>query len=714
MPDDADERAKSRDPEATDVWRPPAPEPGDARPSPPEPPAVDDPDLARFVKDSADIGVLEASEIRAFLDHLPPAKRPRDARSLARELVTAKRLTAYQAGAICQGKAKGLAIGRYVVLDKLGAGGMGVVFKAEQKKLRRVVALKILPPSITREPEALIRFRREAEAAAKLDHPNLVRAIDADEAGGMHFLVMEYIDGRDLGKLVRGRGPLAAGQAVDAILQAARGLAAAHARGIIHRDIKPSNLILDSGGTVKVLDLGLARLDDPDVSDAAAGGLTLTNAFLGTADYMSPEQAFDPRLADARSDIYSLGCTFHFLLTAKPVYGGRSLMQRLLGHREGTIPSLRTARPDVPPALDDAFRRMIAKTPADRPASMAEVVDLLEPCRLEMAEKPRAAPRVLKVFDDGKPTPTARAPRSSRRRSTRPTDVDPTPIPRLSNTPRPEPAGVDDEGSGFRSVDPSGRVFTIHGADAIGFRRWIDLVRAEEAAPTCISAFDGGGRPHFAAIAASGRDEVPWDVMLHPDAVEHAKYAKRQESQGMKLALFAGYAAGPRLGSVTLYRHADDAHGGEIDLTSESLRARLVDLDCVPRKVVHLAGYPTEEGVRFAVAWARGDGKPRRRQFDLAAAPLRVFLEQSRYDGYLPVALTAYPVGDSTRFAAVVRHAPGRAWEARFDLTAEALRDELARREGRGLLPSLVCGYLEDGAVFYAATWAKAPASRRR
>jgi hypothetical protein len=182
----------------------------------------------------------------------------------------------------------------------------------------------------------------------------------------------------------------------------------------------------------------------------------------------------------------------------------------------------------------------------------------------------------------------------------------------------------------------------------------------------------------------------------------------------MKLALFAGYAAGPRLGSVTLYRHADDAHGGEIDLTSESLRARLVDLDCVPRKVVHLAGYPTEEGVRFAVAWARGDGKPRRRQFDLAAAPLRVFLEQSRYDGYLPVALTAYPVGDSTRFAAVVRHAPGRAWEARFDLTAEALRDELARREGRGLLPSLVCGYLEDGAVFYAATWAKAPASRRR
>ncbi len=662
------------------------------------PPAVDDPDLARFVRDAAEVGVLETSELGAFLDGLPIEKRPRDARSLARELVAARRLTAYQAGAICQGKAKGLAIGRYVVLDKLGAGGMGVVFKAEQRKLRRVVALKILPPSITREPEAVVRFHREAEAAAKLDHPNLVRAIDADEAGGMHFLVMEFVDGRDLGKLVRARGPLAAGQAIDAIVQAARGLSAAHARGIVHRDIKPSNLILASGGTVKVLDLGLARLDDPDVSDAAAGGLTLTNAFLGTADYMSPEQAFDPRLADARSDVYSLGCTLHFLLTAKPVYGGRSLMQRLLGHREGTVPSLRTARPDVPPALDDAFRRMIAKAPADRPGSMAELIDLLEPCRQAAADSPKAS-RVLKVFDDGKPRPTARSSRSSRRRASPASDVDPTPMPRLSSTPRLEPVGDDAEGSGFRSVDPSGRVFTIHGADAIGFRRWIDLVRAEGAIPTCISAFDGGGRPHFAAIAAPDRDESAWEVLLHPDGIELAKYAKRKESQGAKLAMFAGYAAGPRLGSATLYRQADDSHGGEIGLARDALRARIAELERMPRKLVHLTGYPTEEGVRYAVAWSRDDGKSRRREFDLAAAPMRVFLDQSRDDGYAPVALTAYPLDDSTRFAAVLRHAPGRTWEAEFDLTAEALRDELARREGRGPLPSLVCGYRRGSEV---------------
>ncbi len=134
----------------------------------------------------------------------------------------------------------------------------------------------------------------------------------------------------------------------------------------------------------------------------------------------------------------------------------------------------------------------------------------------------------------------------------------------------------------------------------------------------------------------------------------------------------------------------------------------------MPRKVVHLAGYPNHAGVRFVVAWSRDDGKPRRRQFDLPAAAMRAFLEESRNDGYLPVALTAYPVGDATRFAAVVRPAPGRAWEDSFDLTAEALREELARRGGRGPLPSLMCGYRQGGAVLYAATWAKGPASRRR
>ena len=227
-PDDAEKRAVRPDPEATEVWQAPASDSPDAG-APPDPPAeVDDPNLARFARDAAEVGLLDPSEISAFLRAFPAAERPRDAKRLARELVTARRLTAYQAGAIVQGKARGLVIGRFVVLEKLGAGGMGVVFKAEQRTLRRVVALKISPPSITREPEAVTRFHREAEAAAKLDHPNLVRAIDADEAGGMHFLVMEYVEGRDLSRMVRERGPLATARAGAAVIPAARGVAAAH------------------------------------------------------------------------------------------------------------------------------------------------------------------------------------------------------------------------------------------------------------------------------------------------------------------------------------------------------------------------------------------------------------------------------------------------------------------------------------------------------
>ena len=183
-----------------------------------------------------------------------------DSRQLARELVDAGRLTAYQAGAICQGKSKGLLIGRYTVLDKLGAGGMGMVFKAQHRRLKQVVALKILPPSLTRNPELVQRFHREAETAAKLNHPNIVRAIDADDAGGTHFLVMEFVEGTNLSKLVRSRGVLTQAKALDAMIQAARGLAVAHDAGIVHRDIKPSNLMIDDAGVVKILDLGLARL----------------------------------------------------------------------------------------------------------------------------------------------------------------------------------------------------------------------------------------------------------------------------------------------------------------------------------------------------------------------------------------------------------------------------------------------------------------------
>ena len=342
--------------------------------------------------------------------------------------MAAGRLTSYQAGAICQGKAKGLLIGRYTVLDKLGAGGMGMVFKAQHRRLKQVVALKILPPSLTRNPELVQRFHREAETAAKLNHTNIVRAIDADDAGGTHFLIMEFVEGTTLSKLVRARGVFSPAKAIDTMLQAARGLAVAHEGGIVHRDIKPSNLMIDTAGVVKILDLGLARLTSEHSPDG--DGITLSGSLMGTVDYMSPEQAFDPRLADARSDIYSLGCTLHFLLTANEPYRRASLMQRLLAHREAPLPTLRNRRPDVSASLERLFREMVAKTPGDRPGSMAELIGRLEACKAKAPTSSGRTPRPLMIFDDRVRIDPPSTPSEASALSS-PSHVDPTPLPRI-------------------------------------------------------------------------------------------------------------------------------------------------------------------------------------------------------------------------------------------------------------------------------------------
>jgi serine/threonine protein kinase len=211
--------------------------------------------------------------------------------------------------------------------------------------------------------------------AAKLSHPNIVTAYDADQVGGNHLLVMEYVDGSDLWATVKKDGPLPIEKAVDCVLQAARGLEAAHAAGIFHRDIKPSNLILDKSGKVKVVDLGLASLtmDDPDQAP-----LTEDGTVLGTADFISPEQAVETRSADARSDVYSLGCTLFFLLTGRVMYPAETLMQKMLAHREQPVPSLRDLRPEVSEQLAAVYGKMVAKRADERQQSMTEVIGDLE------------------------------------------------------------------------------------------------------------------------------------------------------------------------------------------------------------------------------------------------------------------------------------------------------------------------------------------------
>jgi serine/threonine protein kinase/WD40 repeat protein len=388
------------DPDATMAYRP-AGAAGDRVGTGTVVPSVDD-----CIRDLTDSGLLVDAEIASFRERIAQGEGAVDAQALARELVRAGRLTAYQAGAVLQGKTRGLVIGNYLVLDKLGAGGMGMVFKARHRRLKRIVALKLLPPSMARDESSVLRFQREAKAAAKLSHRNVVAVLDADEYRGLHFLVMEYVEGRDLSRVVRELGPLPITQAVDYIAQAARGLKAASEAGVVHRDIKPSNLLLEPGGTVKILDMGLARLDDTKGVLGAAGaepdaGLTQSNLLMGTVDYMSPEQAFNPKHADLRSDIYSLGCTLHFLLIGRPPYAGETLVARLIAHREQPIPVLSTARPDIPKALDGLLARMLAKAPEDRISSLDELIDTLEECRATAAaapapvNEPRPAPAMI-------------------------------------------------------------------------------------------------------------------------------------------------------------------------------------------------------------------------------------------------------------------------------------------------------------------------------
>jgi formylglycine-generating enzyme required for sulfatase activity/serine/threonine protein kinase/WD40 repeat protein len=269
----------------------------------------------------------------------------------------------------------GLQLGAYRLVKKLGQGGMGLVFLAEHQRMKRLVALKVLPPSVTRYPTAVQRFQREVHALARLSHPNIVTAHDADEARGLHFLVMEYVDGQDLMALVKKRGPLPVGQAIDYVAQGALGLEYAHKRGLVHRDIKPSNLLVDTEGQVKLLDLGLARFSEQaDDPDGQGLDLTGTGVVVGTVDYMSPEQAENTKTVDARADIYSLGCTLYFLLTGKKVYTGETVIARLMAHQTQSIPSLRSINPSLPEALDRVYQKMVAKNREERYQTVTEVL----------------------------------------------------------------------------------------------------------------------------------------------------------------------------------------------------------------------------------------------------------------------------------------------------------------------------------------------------
>jgi len=322
-------------------------------------------------------GVVEEGRISAYVDQLNSTSGiPTDMSKFAGLFVRDGLLTYFQAEQFLLGKWKRFTIGKYKVLERIGSGGMGQVFLCEHKLMRRKVAVKVLPTAKAEDPSSLERFYREARAVAALDHPNIVRAYDIDQDDNLHFLVMEYVDGASLQDMVKKHGPMDITRACHYIYGSAIGLQHAHEAGLIHRDIKPGNILIDRQGTVKILDMGLARFfnDDEDM---------LTKKYdenvLGTADYLAPEQAVDSHGVDGRADIYSLGATFYFMLAGHQPFIDGTVAQKLIWHQTRSPKPIRDLRADVPEGVVAILEKMMAKEADHRYQSPAELAEALQP-----------------------------------------------------------------------------------------------------------------------------------------------------------------------------------------------------------------------------------------------------------------------------------------------------------------------------------------------
>ncbi len=396
--------------------------------------------LANFVDGILQSQILDAEQCDEVRRLQGEVESPRE---LAQQLLRRDWLTAYQINQIFQGKGTGLTLGPYILLERLGEGGMGQVYKARQKLLNRVVALKVIRKECLGNPKVIQRFQREICAAGQLSHPHIVRAFDADQVAGTYYISLEYIDGVDLARMVKDNGPLPVQQACEYIRQAALGLQHAFERGLIHRDLKPANLLVTRGiasdrrrssgmiprplemiaknssgmlrrseaalhypwGVVKLLDLGLARWTSASPQQAFTH-LTLVGSVMGTPEFIAPEQARDPHNSDIRADLYSLGCTLYFLLTGQPPFANGSMTEKLLQHQFNEPDSVEAVRRErlqewakphesvevfkknarVPTAVAAVLHRLLAKAPADRFQTPSELAGELQSILRNMAD----------------------------------------------------------------------------------------------------------------------------------------------------------------------------------------------------------------------------------------------------------------------------------------------------------------------------------------
>jgi tRNA A-37 threonylcarbamoyl transferase component Bud32 len=621
---------------------------------------------------------------------------------------------------------------RYRLVRPLGSGGMGSVWLAEHVILRRPVAIKFIRPEFLARPDAADRFRREARAVARLAHPNIVAAHDAEEAGGTCFLAMEYVPGECLAELVRSSGPLPAVEACRVARDVARALATAHAAGLIHRDIKPHNLIRSPDGPTKVLDFGLAT-----AVVGMSDNLTGAHAIVGTPDFIAPEQAEDVRTADARSDLYALGCTLHFLLSGRPPFPEGTLLQKLDAHRGTPAPPIA----GLPSGLSAVLSKLMAKRPGDRFQNATDVVAALQP----FCEDSAAGSVGDRNTSNECPAPPTRAPSSPKRPPRHiwlivlgllfaaavvagiviiVRDKDGKEVGRIT-VPDGGKFEVVEGGAGTGARDavrpsfPAGTEYReTHGADLAALRAWFAELPAGYR-PVVLTARSEAAPPRFDAVAINDADVTAVKAQLDLDrsGSPHMVDFDTSGAGGFALRLICPFDSG-----ADRPRHHIWVKDGRPWVVFGTTLAEL------PKKVTDWKrqGLRPTDVYQNAADPGRGDPKrpygfcltPAREadwKIDAEVSPdeLPAKFAEVREQGWRPELLAAFGTGRNRTFCLLTVPNPGGIdWHGRIDETVAQYESALAEQKRAGRRPLAVTSRGNGDAVRYTGLWIDVPRKR--
>jgi tRNA A-37 threonylcarbamoyl transferase component Bud32 len=639
---------------------------------------------------------------------------------------------------------------RYRVLRLLGQGGMGAVYLAEHLVMGRRVALKTISAQLLSNRDAVARFHREVRAAARLVHPNIVTAFDAEQAGGLHFLVMEYVDGASVADFAKRKGALAVDQACAIVSQAAVGLQHAHEQGLIHRDVKPANLMLTRKGQVKVLDFGLAqftRHDDP----AADAAHTTTGAVMGTADYIAPEQTSSSRKVDIRADIYSLGCTLYTLLAGRVPFPDGTVIDKCIHHATDEPTPLASLRPGMPAGLAEVVGKMMAKKPEDRYQVPADVVRALRPFTARgAAPAPPAEDKTEPFAEVVAAARTAKPPRGGKRRTNMANvagiamlavvglvalliggkviatflvggndagpvtaKTAPAPTVKQKEPEKPPEYSVAWSGKGptHALVAPEhtipGAVLDFKEIEAASLKEFRDWQAA--LAPDYRLSFLGNragvGPPLFNGVAVHERVPLPVRVFVgltdKESEVNHESFKK--EKTPPHLMMHSSYAEAGKFRHSQLW--ADG--GGYVWYGSLENIKQIVKDNTGAQRPYAMDWAAAGNDQLFAVFGTHEKGEWKM-YYSLTRDEALATAADYRDRGWRPDAIAPYFDGERYRFMMVVRDNPGPVdWHLQMDMTLPDYKKASAEEKSRGRFPLQVVSYGDEAAVKYAALWVR-------